>query len=189
MGGRPVPTDIVDRCLERIVRFVKLAVAVTGSEFPSFDHFAFQVFHLDKRDALLAGAPNGRGADKHEDTRVARHRDALRDQLKICAQRHKSITHCGYSLRCAHHVFRDIIYVLMRYVCFSIFIAAGERTTAKVAAYPYGDYQSIRLSRIATPAAEVLPASRPHARRASPWPRVARCGDKLSRWHRQHRHR
>ena len=168
LGGRPVATDIVDRCLERMVRYVKLAVAVTVAEFPSFDIFcAFQVFHLDKRDAVLAGAPNGRVAEDHEDTRVARPCDAPRaseldvhlhtlalffkvdrtmlrhqyNQLKICAQRHKSSTHCDnssawreavrrFSSRMPslsdHHAFKDIIYVLMRYVCFSISTAAVE---------------------------------------------------------------
>lgn len=168
LGGRPVPTDIVDRCIERMVRYVKLAVAVTVAEFPFFDLFcSFQVFHLDSRDALLAaGAPNGRLEDA--ETRVARRRNALcasmgldqhlsklarffgvdaagmRNQyteLRHCAQKHKSVTHCDnpsawreavrrYSSRFQHlenHPYKDIIHVLMRYVCFSISTAAVEQ--------------------------------------------------------------
>ena len=167
LGGRPVPADIIERCLKRMVRYVKLAVAVTVAEFPSFDLFcAFQAFHLETRDVLLAGVQNGR-ADT--ETRVARRRNALcasssnqdkhlktlarffqvsaaglgrqYDELKVCAQKHKSSTHCDnaaawreavrrYSSRRSSlndHPYKDIIHVLMRYVCFSISTAAVEQ--------------------------------------------------------------
>ena len=41
LGGRPIPDEVVGRCLARMVRYVKLAIAVTVAEFPSFDLLYF----------------------------------------------------------------------------------------------------------------------------------------------------
>ena len=171
LGGQTVPDDVLDRCLQCMVCYVKLAVAVTAAEFPSFDIFcAFQAFHLQTRETLLANAPNGAGDAVLERTRATRngndarracdgelrrHLDklahffkvdgvALREQyaaLRPCAQRHKSATQCDNAtawreavrrFSSTHktldekHPHKDIIHVLMRYVCFSISTAAVE---------------------------------------------------------------
>ena len=60
LGGRPVDECVIDCCIERMVRYVKLVAAVTAAEFPSFSLFcAFQVFHLEKRATLLASDVHG----------------------------------------------------------------------------------------------------------------------------------
>jgi hypothetical protein len=167
LGGRPIPDEVVGRCLERMVRYVKLAIAVTVAEFPSFDLLcAFQVFHLDSPDSLLAGpgTRNARFEHAHRassDTRQDHHLQklarffnldaiALRHQyneLKVCAQKHKSTTHCDNASAwreavrrfCSRrpnailhndHPHKEIIQVLMRYVCFSISTAAVEQDFA-----------------------------------------------------------
>ncbi len=122
LGGRPVPECIIDRCLARMQRYVKLVVAVTAAEFPSFSLFcAFRIFHLETRATLLAGDARGGARDalrasaehaRRASTSPEPESDqdehlrklakffkvdatALRLQyheLKVCAQRHKSAT-------------------------------------------------------------------------------------------------
>ena len=162
LGGRPIPVEIVNRCLNRMVRFVKLATAVTCAEFPNFDLFcAFQVFNLQTRELVLT---NPRAARRHyarsasDDTMVTRHNlqtlarffgvnaDVLScqyNQLRVCAQTTRTSTDCdnvaawreavrrhssGHATLNDKHPFYCIIYVVMRYVCFSMSTAAVEQS-------------------------------------------------------------
>jgi hypothetical protein len=162
LGGKPVSADVVTRCLNRMVRYVKLATAVTCAEFPNFDlSCAFQVFNLQTRELVLA---NPRAARRHyarsasDETMVTRHNlqtlarffgvnvDVLScqfNQLRVCAQTTRTSTECdnasawreavrrhstGHATLNEKHPFYCIIYVLMRYVCFSMSTAAVEQS-------------------------------------------------------------
>jgi len=169
-GGNEIPNETIEACLNRMVRYVKLATAVTVAEFPSFDLFcAFQVLKLQKRDEILAGNTTRLARLEHEDDAQGAHsqdknikiladcfhldESALKSQLlelKVCAQKHISTTHCGnatawreavrrYSTRrdngqlssshsLQNHPYKEIIHVIMRYVCFSISTAGVEQS-------------------------------------------------------------
>ena len=95
-----------------MIRYVKLVIAVTVAEFPSFDIFcAFQLFHLETRDALLAGAPtrearafHAQGASTEQDRQLEKLAHFFRvdaaklsqqyRELKVCAKQRKSVTDC-----------------------------------------------------------------------------------------------
>ena len=73
LGGGPVPECIVDCCIERMARYVKLVGVVTAAEFPPFSLFsAFQVFHSWPVLPMAAGAPTLTRVRVRRKTRVAR---------------------------------------------------------------------------------------------------------------------
>ena len=158
LGGPSWPnkTDIINRCMSRMQKYVKLAIAVTIAEFPSFELCcAFRVFHLEEQARMRAAEGAALARHDDDDRDWASHLEKLAlffhvdaaslthqfTQHRAIALHHKKSTqgdnatawqHAIRASSVKHHCLdthpaKEFVHVVMRYLCFSMSTAGVEQ--------------------------------------------------------------